>query len=141
MTNGGQPMNVFFPFAAETLGVVVRVNPRFLPDQSDPQQRRYAWSYHVRIENRSPSPVQLTDRHWVITDGNGEVEEVRGPGVVGQTPVLEPGQSYDYVSGCGLTTPSGSMHGSFRMLAGKVPFDAAIPKFGLLSPPPRAARK
>lgn len=130
---------MFFPFAAETLGVVVRVSPRFLPDQSDPQQGHFAWSYHVRIENRSSAPVQLTHRHWVITDGNGKTEEVRGPGVVGQTPVLQPGQAYDYVSGCTLITPSGSMHGSFRMLAGQVPFDAAIPKFGLLSPPPRRA--
>jgi len=135
MSNSPQTMNVFFPFAAETLGVVVRVNPRFLPDQSDPQSRRYAWSYHVRIENHAAKPVQLTHRHWIIADGHGQIEEVRGPGVVGDTPLIGPGEAFDYVSGCSLTTPTGSMHGSFRMLAGKVPFDATIPKFGLLGPP------
>jgi len=130
-------MNEFFAFAAETHLVTVRVSPRFLPDQSDPQQGRYTWSYHIRIENRAPGAVQLTRRHWFITDANGRVEEVEGPGVVGETPRIEPGFSFDYVSGCSLQTPSGTMHGSFRMETVRGSFDAAIPKFNLISPPAR----
>lgn len=134
-------MNEFFAFAAETHGVTVRVSPQFLSDQSDPQHGRYTWSYHVRIENRASGAVQLTRRHWIITDGNGRIEEVEGPGVVGETPRLEPGNSFDYVSGCNLKTPSGTMRGSFHMETPRGAFEAEIPKFSLLSPAPRKRPK
>lgn len=127
-------MKLFFPYAATTEGITVRVNPRFLPEQSDPAGGRFVWSYHVRIENGSARPVQLIARHWVITDGHGRVEEIEGPGVVGDTPHLAPGEAYDYVSGCPLATPSGTMRGSYAMVAAGELFDVDIPQFALDSP-------
>jgi ApaG protein len=118
-------------YEAQTDGVMVRVTPAFLPDQSDPPAR-YVWAYTIRIENRGERTVQLVSRHWVITDGQGRVEEVKGPGVVGEQPILRPGESHTYTSGCPLPTSTGSMSGSYRMLVdGGEPFDAAIPAFSL----------
>jgi len=123
-----------FPYAATTGGVTVRVAPRYLPDQSDPFEPRHVWSYHVRIENHGAAPVQLLARHWVITDGEGRREVVDGPGVIGQQPRIEPGGAFDYVSGCPLATPSGTMHGHYAMIGAAGGFDAAIPAFALELP-------
>ena len=124
-------------YEAETNGVVVRVTPTFLPEQSDPPQM-WVWAYAVEIENRSDHTVQLVSRHWIITDALGRVEEVAGPGVVGEQPVLKPGAVHAYASGCPLPTPSGSMVGSYRMLVeGGDVFDAAIPAFSLDLPDAR----
>jgi ApaG protein len=132
-------MKSLFPYVAKTGGITVRVAPRYLPEQSDVQHRRFTWSYHVRIENSGIATVQLLSRHWLITNGDGVVEDVAGPGVVGQTPVIEPGQAFDYVSGCPLSTPRGSMRGSFTLREGARTFDVMVPEFILDSP--HAARK
>lgn len=126
-------MKVFFPYAETTRGVTVRVSPSYLAAQSG--EGRWVWSYHVRLENGADAPVQLISRHWIITDGRGRTEEVQGPGVVGEQPIVEPGNSFDYVSGCPLSTPSGTMRGSFQMVdADGNGFDIAIPIFSLDSP-------
>lgn len=119
-------------YTAETEGVVVRVRPSYLAGQSDPAESRWVWAYQVEIVNLSGGPVQLVARRWTITDALGRVEEVRGPGVVGEQPVIEPGDSYAYASGCPLTTPSGSMVGAYFMqdAEGRM-FEAAIPAFSL----------
>ncbi|SOB88335.1 ApaG protein [Sphingomonas guangdongensis] len=128
-------MDALFPHRAETDGIVVRVAVSYLPEQSEPGRGRWFWSYHIRLENTGDQAVQLLTRHWIITDGRGARHTVEGEGVVGEQPILEPGGSYDYVSGCPLTTPTGSMQGSYRMIgADGVRFDAAIPKFALLAP-------
>ncbi|RVT89454.1 Co2+/Mg2+ efflux protein ApaG [Sphingomonas crocodyli] len=128
-------MKSLFPFAAETRGVTVRVSVSFMPEQSEPGRGRWFWAYHIRIENGSKQAVQLLTRHWIITDGRGVKQEVRGEGVVGDQPVIEPGTSYDYVSGCPLGTPTGAMEGSYHMVAedGST-FEAAIPRFTLIGP-------
>jgi ApaG protein len=128
-------METLFPHAMKTRGVTVRVAVTFLPEQSDPENGRWFWAYHIRLENEGPQTVQLLTRHWIIMDGRGARNDVRGDGVIGDQPVLKSGQSYDYVSGCPLTTPSGSMRGSFGMIGedGSA-FDAAIPPFQLLGP-------
>jgi ApaG protein len=124
-------------YQASTNGIVVRVRPSFLPDQSNPPEV-WVWAYAVEIENRSLRSVQLVSRHWIITDALGRVEEVAGPGVVGEQPVIRPGQTHTYASGCPLPTPSGSMVGSYRMLVeGGDAFDAAIPAFSLDLPQAR----
>jgi len=129
----------FFPYAATTRGVTVRVAPTFLAEQSEPEEGRWAWAYHVRLENEGEAAVQLLSRHWIITDASGRVEEVRGPGVVGEQPVIEPGRSFDYVSGCPLPTPSGLMRGTYQMVdADGDRFDVQIPAFSLDSPQARA---
>ena len=127
-----------FTYEAITHDVAVRVRPSFLPDQSDPDERRWAWAYRVEIENRSRATVQLISRHWVITDGIGRTEEIRGPGVVGEQPTIRPGEVYEYASGCPLPTPSGMMVGAYQMVtdAGER-FDAAIPAFSLDVPEAR----
>jgi ApaG protein len=119
-------------YEARTRGVVVQVQPTYLADQSDPP-KVWVWAYAVRIENTSEQTVQLVSRHWIITDGLGRVEEVAGPGVVGETPVLPPGAVHSYASGCPLPTSSGAMEGSYRMvvLGGGEAFDAVIPPFSL----------
>ncbi|WGM45184.1 Protein ApaG [Brevundimonas sp. NIBR10] len=119
-------------YTAETEGVLVKVRPSYLAGQSDPQAGRWVWAYQIEIVNLSAAPVQLISRHWIITDAHGRVEEVRGPGVVGDQPVIAPGDSYSYASGCPLPTPSGSMVGTYAMTdsAGRV-FEAAIPAFSL----------
>lgn len=122
-------------YECETRGVVVRVEPEFLQDQSDPEAQRYLWAYTIEIENRSEETVQLVSRHWQITDASGQVETVRGPGVVGEQPVLEPGQRFSYTSGAPLKTPSGFMRGRFGMVcAGGGQFDAIVPAFSLDNP-------
>jgi ApaG protein len=128
-------MKALFPYEATTAGVTVRVSVSYLPEQSEPQQGRWFWAYHIRIENGGEASVQLLTRHWFITDGRGAVAEVQGDGVVGDQPAIEPGDSYDYVSGCPLQTPTGSMAGSYGMVdAAGTAFDVAIPRFPLLAP-------
>lgn len=118
---------------ATTNGIRVTVKSRFLPEQSG--SGRYAFAYQVRIENLGAVTAQLVSRHWVITDGNGRVEEVRGEGVVGQQPKLRPGEKHDYSSGAVLQTPHGSMQGSYRMVRDDgVQFDAEIAPFSLTQP-------
>ena len=126
---------LLFPHVAVTRDVTVRVAVSFLAEQSAPDQGRWFWSYHVRIENRGSATVQLLARHWRIVDGRGNVHEVRGQGVVGDMPVIGPGDSYDYVSGCPLDTAAGSMSGHYHLVdeAGD-PFQVEIPEFTLLSP-------
>ena len=125
-------------YTAETNGVLVRVRPSYLAGQSDPEGGRWVWAYQVEIVNLSGGPVQLVARRWTLTDALGRVEEVRGPGVVGEQPVIEPGDSYAYASGCPLTTPSGSMVGAYFMqdAEGRM-FEAAIPAFSLDVPDSR----
>jgi len=118
-----------------TRDIVVRVSVSYLPEQSEPDRGRWFWAYHIRIENQSHQAVQLLTRHWIITDGRGSRHSVEGEGVVGEQPMIAPGSSYDYVSGCPLATPTGSMQGSYRMIgADGMEFDVAIPKFTLLAP-------
>jgi ApaG protein len=119
-------------YEAETEGLVVRVRPSYLAGQSDPDGGRWVWAYQVEIVNLSAEPVQLMARRWLITDGRGRIEEVRGPGVVGEQPVIKPGESYNYASGCSLGTPTGSMVGGYYMTdASGRSFEAAIPAFSL----------
>ena len=119
-------------YSAETNGILIRVRPSYLAGQSDPEAGRWVWAYQVEIVNLSGSTVQLMARRWTITDAHGHVEEVRGPGVVGEQPVIAPGGSYTYASGCPLTTPSGSMVGSYAMTDDRGGcFEAAIPAFSL----------
>lgn len=125
-------------YSAETEGVVVRVRPSYLAGQSEPAEGRWVWAYQIEIVNLTGGPVQLVARRWTITDALGRVEEVRGPGVVGEQPVIEPGDSYAYASGCPLATPSGSMVGAYFMqdAEGRM-FEAAIPAFSLDVPDAR----
>src|SRR5262245_25024016 len=122
-------------YEAVTDGIRVRVTPQYLEEESTPDEGRYFWAYTIEIVNEGERTVQLQRRHWRITDANGRLEEVEGPGVVGETPVLEPGASFRYTSGCPLTTPSGIMMGTYQMTteAGER-FDVAIPAFSLDSP-------
>jgi ApaG protein len=113
----------------------VTVSPRFMPEKSSAEKGLYFWAYTVGIANRSAVTVQLKTRHWRITDGFGRVQEVRGPGVVGEEPVLEPGASYEYTSGVPLPTPSGIMTGSYGMITPDgESFDIDIPPFSLDGP-------
>lgn len=128
-------MNQLFPYAETTRDITVRVAPSYLADQSDADARRWVWAYHIRIENGGAEAVQLLSRHWLITDGRGATQEVKGPGVVGEQPTIAPGQSFDYVSGCPLATPSGFMRGTYQMVSATGwPFEIAIPPFSLDSP-------
>src|SRR3954468_23470755 len=125
---------MLFPNVAVTRGVAVRVAVSFLAEQSDPNSDRWFWSYHVRIENGSDRAVQLLSRGWAIGDGRGAVPEVLGGGVVGEMPLIAPGASFDYVSGCPLDTPAGAMSGSYRMVdEDGSAFDVDIPRFELIS--------
>ena len=108
-------MKELFQHAAITHGVTVRVAVNFLPEQSRVEAGKWFWVYHIRIENGGTQAVQLVTRHWRITDGRGMVSFVDGEGVVGEQPLLRPGQSHDYVSGCPLATPHGSMEGHYTM--------------------------
>ncbi|QLF92859.1 Co2+/Mg2+ efflux protein ApaG [Pseudomonas sp. ABC1] len=113
----------------------VSVSPHYLPEQSQPEQNRYAFTYTVTIENNGAIAAQLLSRHWVITDGDGQVQEVRGAGVIGEQPVIEPGESHVYSSGTLMSTEVGNMHGSYRMLAvDGHSFDAVIAPFRLAVP-------
>lgn len=130
-------MTVFalFPFHATTRDITVHVAVTFLPEQSEPDRGRWFWAYHIRIENGGDQPVQLLTRHWTIIDGRGGQHHVDGDGVVGEQPVVQPGRSYDYVSGCPLNTPTGSMKGRYHMLgASGETFDVTIPHFALIAP-------
>ncbi|WNO54751.1 Co2+/Mg2+ efflux protein ApaG [Stakelama saccharophila] len=128
-------MKSLFDNVAETRGIVVRVSVSYLSEQSEPDRGRWFWAYHVRIENAGEVTVQLLTRHWIITDGRGARHSVEGDGVVGEQPRIEPGTSFDYVSGCPLSTPTGSMQGSYRVLAEDgTAFDVAIPQFALIAP-------
>ena len=115
--------------------IQVIVEPIYLEDQSEPDENRFVWAYHIRIENLGSQTIQLLNRHWRITDALGRTQEVRGPGVVGEQPVLEPGETFEYSSGTPLSTPSGIMVGSYEMeILGGDRFDVAIPAFSLDSP-------
>jgi ApaG protein len=118
-----------------TRGVRVEVEPIYLEHQSEPKSGLWMFAYNVTITNGSADSVQLVSRHWIITDANGRVEEVRGPGVIGEQPVLAPGEVFRYTSGCPLPTAMGTMHGSYQMLtrAGER-FDALIAPFTLAEP-------
>lgn len=122
-------------YSETTRSIKVTVKPFYLEDQSSPTENHYVWAYHVLIENQGPETVQLRRRHWRITDGLGRVQEVRGPGVVGEQPTLAPGETFEYTSGTPLTTPSGIMVGSYDMEtpAGES-FAIAVPAFSLDSP-------
>lgn len=122
-------------YSATTRDIKVTVKPVFLDDQSSPSENHYVWAYHVRIENLGTETVRLRTRHWRITDAMGRLMEVRGPGVVGEQPLLRPGEAFTYTSGTPLSTPSGIMVGSYGMEseAGES-FDINIPAFSLDSP-------
>ena len=122
-------------YSEVTRSIKVSVKPFYLEDQSSPAEGRYVWAYHVRIENGGLETVQLRNRHWQITDSRGQTQEVRGAGVVGEQPVLAPGESYEYTSGTPLPTPSGIMVGSYEMetRAGDS-FWVRVPAFSLDSP-------
>lgn len=128
-------MKEFFPHSATTSDITVRVSVSYLPEQSEPGKGRWFWAYHIRIENGGGRAVQLVSREWIISDGRGARHEVRGEGVVGEQPVLEPGESFDYVSGCPLTTPTGTMEGRYHMVAADgSTFAVDIPRFPLIAP-------
>ena len=118
-----------------TQSIRIAVTPIFLEEQSSPQEDRYVWAYRIRIENLGAQTVQLLNRHWKITDAQGHMQEVHGAGVVGEQPVLRPGESYEYTSGAPLPTPSGMMVGSYEMVGEQGErFTVAIPAFSLDSP-------
>ena len=122
-------------YEAVTHAIRVRVTPAYIEDRSTPAEDYYFWGYTVDIVNEGTEPVQLVSRYWRITDGRGRTEEVRGPGVVGQTPLIEPGETFTYSSGCPLKTPSGIMGGTYQMKSRtRAAFDIAIPAFSLDSP-------
>jgi len=128
-------VKAFFPTAATTGGVTVRVSVSYLPEQSEPGRGRWFWAYHVRIENEGDRAIRLLTRRWVITDGRGARHTVEGEGVVGEQPTIEPGTAFDYVSGCPLATPTGAMQGSYQVVADDGErFDVAIPRFALTAP-------
>lgn len=122
-------------YSAITRQIKVSVQPVYLEEQSAPIDNHFVWAYHVNIENRGAETVQLIGRHWIITDARGETHEVRGEGVIGQQPTLEPGDSYEYTSGTPLHSPSGIMRGFYQMQneMGEM-FDVEIPAFSLDSP-------
>jgi ApaG protein len=120
---------------AVTRGIRVKVESEFVPERSDPHNGEFFFAYHVTIENHGSEPVRLLSRHWVITDGMGKEQEVRGPGVVGKQPRLAPGEAFQYSSACPLSTQIGSMHGSYRMVTdGGETFEAEIAPFTLAIP-------
>jgi ApaG protein len=122
-------------YSATTRAICVTVRPQYLPDQSEPEKSQHVWAYQVRIENKGDIAVQLRSRHWKITDGLGRVQEVKGPGVVGKTPRLRPGEVFEYTSGTSLSTSSGFMGGTYQMVneTGEN-FDIEIPTFSLDTP-------
>jgi len=115
--------------------IAVETLPQYLADQSDPEQDHYVFAYTITLRNTGTEAAQLISRHWIITDANQEVQEVRGLGVVGQQPLLQPGEEFKYTSGCALETPVGTMQGSYQMVAADgTPFAADIPEFVLAAP-------
>ena len=124
-----------FTSEAVTRGIRVRVRAEYAADRSQPHEKQWFFLYTIRISNEGTETVQLLTRHWVITDGTGHVEEVRGPGVVGKQPVLGPGQSFQYTSGCPLHTPFGTMQGTYQMVTQSgESFDAEVAPFTLSEP-------
>jgi len=123
-------------YEQETAGVIVRVEPSFLPHESNPDEGRFVWAYTIEIENRRADSVQLLSRFWRITDENGVTQEVRGPGVIGQQPIIAPGESFKYTSAAPLGAPSGVMMGAYSMqrIEGGEEFDINVPLFALDSP-------
>ena len=120
---------------ALTNGIMVTVKSEYIPERSSLSSRQFAFAYTVRIENQGGETAQLRSRHWIITDGNGSVQEVRGDGVVGAQPVLRPGENFEYTSWCVLATPSGSMRGTYQMVTDRgQSFDADISPFRLALP-------
>jgi ApaG protein len=120
---------------ALTNGIMVTVKSEYIPERSSLSSRQYAFAYTVRIENQGDETAQLRSRHWIITDGNGSVQEVRGDGVVGAQPVLRPGENFEYTSWCVLATPSGTMRGTYQMVTDRgQSFDADIAPFRLALP-------
>ena len=123
------------PYVAITRGIVVSVEPTYLEGSSSPDNSHYVWAYRVTIENQGRDTVQLRSRHWMITNARGEFTEVKGPGVMGEQPLLKPGESYAYTSGAPLNTPSGMMGGSYEMESvGGERFNIEIPTFSLDCP-------
>lgn len=124
------------PYTATTRGVRVTVRAFYLEDQSEPDRGQYVWAYKVEIANEGAVAVQLLRRTWLITDGQGRTMRIHGDGVVGEQPVLEPGESFDYTSGTPLPTPSGFMRGTYHMVVPDTgeEFDAEVPAFSLDSP-------
>ena len=122
-------------YSCVTRDIEITVLPEFVPERSDVSEGHYFWAYTVEIANQSDTTVQVTARHWKITDANGQIEEVKGTGVVGEQPVLKPGETFRYTSGCPLTTSSGIMAGSYQVVdeAGNI-FDVEVPTFSLDSP-------
>ena len=124
-----------FTSEALTRGVRVQVRSEYDADRSEPAKNQWFFLYQITISNEGTEAVQLLTRHWIITDGEGKVEEVRGPGVVGKQPILKPGESFEYTSGCPLTTPFGVMKGTYQMvLESGERFDATIAPFTLSEP-------
>lgn len=122
-------------YQESTRSIRISVEPFYVDDQSAPDQNRFVFGYRVQIDNQGKEPVQLISRHWRITDALGRTMEVRGPGVVGKQPVLEPGETFEYTSGTPLPTSSGIMTGSYQMVTpGGEHFDVAIPAFSLDAP-------
>jgi ApaG protein len=120
-----------------TRDVRIQVRAAYSPEHSDPQRSQWFFLYTIRISNEGEVPVQLLTRHWIITDATGNVEEVRGPGVVGEQPLLQPGEDFEYTSGCPLATPFGSMEGTFQMVypdSDRDGFDATVARFELIEP-------
>ena len=113
----------------------VKVQPAYIAEQSDPANDHYVFSYTVTIRNNGSSPAKLLTRHWIITDGDGQVQEVKGDGVIGEQPHLQPGEGFEYTSGTFMSTPFGTMQGSYQMISdtGET-FDAEIPAFSLIVP-------
>jgi ApaG protein len=125
-------------YQAITHGIAVTVEPQYLADRSEPEKRQFFWAYTVEIENRSIQTVQLKRRHWIITDGRGQEHKVSGPGVIGEEPVIAPGESFRYTSGCPLDTPDGFMVGTYEMIGHSGErFTVAIPAFSLDIPASR----
>ncbi len=121
---------------AITDGIRVSVVSKYVPEQSAPRAGRYVWAYTIRIANEGTRGAQLLTRHWIITDGTGKIEEVRGPGVVGEQPHLDPGETFQYTSGCMLVTQRGTMRGTYQMVRDDgTSFDAEIATFALELPP------
>jgi ApaG protein len=121
-------------YRALTRSIEVTVTPRFVADRSSPQNGYYFWAYTIEITNHSPETVQLKTRHWRITDGLGRLQEVQGAGVVGEEPVLKPGESFEYTSGVPLPTSTGFMAGTYGMISGDNSFDIEVPAFSLDAP-------
>ena len=123
------------PSEAVTRNIRVHVDTEYAPGRSDPSRNQWFFLYTIRVTNEGRQTVQLISRHWIITDAMGQTEEVRGKGVVGKQPVLEPGESFEYTSGCELKTPFGSMRGTYQMVAdNQESFDAEIPSFTMTEP-------